>query len=39
MGYSDEKIRNLCREGIKEGWLYFKMKVGADLQDDIRCGK
>ncbi len=36
LGYSDDKIRRLCREGIAEGWNHFKIKVGADLQDDIR---
>lgn len=36
LGYSDEKIRRLCREGIAEGWQHFKIKVGSDLDDDIR---
>jgi hypothetical protein len=27
LGYSDEKIRQLCREACKEGWTTFKMKV------------
>jgi L-fuconate dehydratase len=36
LGYSDERIRRLCREGIAAGWTHFKLKVGADLQDDIR---
>ena len=36
LGYSDEKVRNLVREGLAEGWKHFKMKVGRDLQDDIR---
>ncbi len=36
LGYSDEKIRKLCREGIAEGWRHFKIKVGADLRDDLR---
>ena len=36
LGYSDDKIRRLCREGISAGWTHFKMKVGADLQDDVR---
>lgn len=36
LGYSDEKIRRLCREGIAEGWNHFKIKVGADLADDLR---
>lgn len=36
LGYSDEKIRQLCREGIEDGWNHFKIKVGADLRDDLR---
>ena len=36
LGYSDEKIRRLCREGIAEGFTHFKMKVGADRADDLR---
>jgi L-fuconate dehydratase len=36
LGYSDEKIRRLCREARAEGWKHIKMKVGSDLQDDIR---
>jgi L-fuconate dehydratase len=36
LGYSDKKIRRLCREGIAEGWTSFKVKVGADLEDDRR---
>ena len=36
LGYSDDKIRRLCREAILDGFTHFKMKVGADLQDDIR---
>jgi L-fuconate dehydratase len=36
LGYSDDKIRRLCREGLAAGWTSFKVKVGADLQDDIR---
>ena len=36
LGYSDEKIRRLCREAIAEGWTHVKMKVGSNLQDDIR---
>jgi L-fuconate dehydratase len=36
LGYSDEKIRRLCREAKAEGWKDIKMKVGSDLQDDIR---
>lgn len=36
LGYSDEKIRHLCREALAEGWTDFKIKVGRDVQDDIR---
>ena len=36
LGYSDEKIRNLCRRAKQDGWKYIKMKVGANLEDDIR---
>jgi L-fuconate dehydratase len=36
LGYPDDKIRRLCREGVADGWRHFKIKVGADLQDDVR---
>jgi L-fuconate dehydratase len=36
LGYPDEKIRQLCREGVAEGWSHFKIKVGRDLADDVR---
>lgn len=36
LGYSDDKIRALCREGLAQGWDRFKIKVGRDLQDDRR---
>jgi L-fuconate dehydratase len=36
LGYPDEKIRRLCREGVQQGWSHFKIKVGRDLQDDVR---
>ena len=36
LGYSDEKLRRLCRESIAAGWSHFKMKVGRDIEDDIR---
>jgi L-fuconate dehydratase len=36
LGYDDDKIRRLCREALAAGWTRFKMKVGADLDDDIR---
>jgi L-fuconate dehydratase len=36
LGYSDEKVRGLCREALAAGWTHFKMKVGGDLNDDLR---
>ncbi|MEO9146196.1 MAG: L-fuconate dehydratase [Ginsengibacter sp.] len=36
MGYSEEKIRRLSREAKKDGWKYLKMKVGGDVNEDIR---
>ncbi|MEQ1762300.1 MAG: L-fuconate dehydratase [Pyrinomonadaceae bacterium] len=36
LGYSDEKIRDLLREAIAEGWTHFKVKVGTDLEADVR---
>jgi L-fuconate dehydratase len=36
LGYDDAKIRRLCREALAEGWTRFKLKVGADLEDDRR---
>lgn len=36
LGYSDDKLRRLCREAIAEGWTHFKLKVGADIEDDVR---
>jgi len=36
LGYSDEKVRRLCREAIAQGWTAFKMKVGPNLQDNVR---
>ena len=36
LGYPDEKVRRLCREAIAAGWSHFKMKVGQDLEGNIR---
>uniref|UniRef100_A0A8D1TP22 Mitochondrial enolase superfamily member 1 n=1 Tax=Sus scrofa TaxID=9823 RepID=A0A8D1TP22_PIG len=36
LGYTDTRLTQLCSEALKDGWTRFKVKVGADLQDDIR---
>lgn len=39
LGYSDEQIRQLCRQAKQDGWTHVKMKVGSDLNDDTRRAK
>jgi L-fuconate dehydratase len=36
LGYTDEKLRRLCREAVEEGWTHFKIKVGSNIEDDAR---
>ncbi|KAF2069569.1 hypothetical protein CYY_009110 [Polysphondylium violaceum] len=36
LGYSDEKIRSLCREAIAQGFNHIKIKVGQDVNEDIK---
>jgi L-fuconate dehydratase len=36
LGYPDEKVRRLCREATAAGWTHFKMKVGQDLDGNLR---
>jgi L-fuconate dehydratase len=39
LGYSDDKLRRLCQEAVDDGFRYVKLKVGANLADDVRrCG-
>jgi L-fuconate dehydratase len=36
INYSDEKVRSLGRRFLEDGFTAFKMKVGANLEDDKR---
>ena len=36
LGYADDKLRRLCQEAREQGFQQIKLKVGADLADDIR---
>jgi L-fuconate dehydratase len=36
LGYDDEKLRRLCQEAVDEGWSHVKLKVGADIDNDVR---
>jgi len=39
LGYSDEKIKRLCKEAKDSGFTHIKIKVGSDLNDDVRRAK
>jgi L-fuconate dehydratase len=36
LGYSDDKLRTLATEAVDAGWRHLKLKVGADIGDDVR---
>jgi L-fuconate dehydratase len=36
LGYSNEKLTRLATEAVEQGFTHIKMKVGRDLDDDIR---
>jgi len=36
LGYSDVKLRRLCQKAVEDGWTHIKLKVGENLDDDIR---
>ncbi|MCL4111151.1 UNVERIFIED_CONTAM: hypothetical protein GTU68_038493 [Idotea baltica] len=36
LGYSDDKMRRLCKEAKEAGFTHMKMKVGSNLADDMR---
>ncbi|WP_372613833.1 L-fuconate dehydratase [Halomonas sp.] len=36
LGYTDDKVRQLARDALAEGWTHFKQKIGGDLEEDIR---
>jgi L-fuconate dehydratase len=36
LGYSDDKLRRLCKEAVAAGFTQIKLKVGQDLDDDRR---
>ncbi|KTF69986.1 L-fuconate dehydratase [Sphingomonas sp. HT-1] len=36
LGYPDEKLRRLAQEAVDAGFDHIKLKVGRDLEDDIR---
>ena len=36
LGYSDEKLVGLAHEAVAEGFTQIKLKVGANVEDDVR---
>jgi L-fuconate dehydratase len=36
LGYSDEKLARLARRAVKDGFRTIKLKVGLNLEDDLR---
>ncbi|KTR09516.1 enolase C-terminal domain-like protein [Curtobacterium luteum] len=36
LGYDDDKLARLCREAVDEGFTQVKLKVGADVDEDVR---
>jgi L-fuconate dehydratase len=36
LGYSDAALKDKCRDLQARGWSHFKIKVGRDLDDDLR---
>ncbi|MDI3403913.1 enolase C-terminal domain-like protein [Streptomyces cavernicola] len=36
LGYDDEKLTRLARQAVADGFTQIKLKVGADLDDDLR---
>jgi L-fuconate dehydratase len=36
LGYDDAKLVRLCQQAVAEGFTQIKLKVGANLDDDIR---
>jgi L-fuconate dehydratase len=36
LGYPEDKVRDLCRSSLADGWRSFKTKVGVDVASDVR---
>lgn len=36
LGYPDDKLRRLCQQAVDAGFNHLKLKVGRNLEDDIR---
>jgi L-galactonate dehydratase len=36
LGYGEEKMKTLLKESVEAGYRHFKLKVGADIEQDKR---
>ncbi|HUH07785.1 MAG TPA: enolase C-terminal domain-like protein [Egibacteraceae bacterium] len=36
LGYDDDTVRRLVKDSLDDGWRHFKLKVGGQLDDDLR---
>ena len=36
LGYGEEKLKALLKQSVEQGYKHFKLKVGANLEDDRR---
>lgn len=36
LGYDEATVRERSRAAIRDGWKHFKIKVGTDVEDDLR---
>jgi L-fuconate dehydratase len=36
LGYDDDKLRRLCKDAVGQGFRQIKLKVGVNLDDDLR---
>jgi L-fuconate dehydratase len=36
LGYDDDTLRRLCKRAVEDGFTQIKLKVGNDLDDDLR---
>jgi len=36
LGFTDEEVRRRCRAAVEQGWTHVKMKVGGNVDDDVR---
>lgn len=36
LGYDDAKVRRLAKEAVADGWNHLKIKVGRDIDEDVR---